>query len=160
VSGKFPSKKLGFFNFCLVGLKNLVRSGRKMPRPSPYFMAGLKFARVRSRPVSTTDVAWCYLVMGPGLKIFTWVGSIFCGSGQVGSVIWGLGLNFKNFPLKCQIFQFFSLRIKKNCFGSGRKVPGSKPGRHLIYCGSKASSEARVGSGPISRATNSTSIRS
>jgi len=27
---------------------------------------------------------------------------------------------------------------KKNCLGSGRKVPGSKPGWHLIYCGSKS----------------------
>jgi len=39
------------------------------------------------------------------------VRSIFCGSGQVGSVIYGLGLNLENFPWKCQIFQFFSLRV-------------------------------------------------
>jgi len=36
--------------------------------------------------------------MGLGQKFFTWVGSIFCGSGQVGSDIYGLGLNFENFP--------------------------------------------------------------
>jgi len=47
-------------------------------------------------------------------------------------------------------FSIFSLRVKKNCFGSGQKVPGSKLGRPLIYCGSKVSL-GRVGSGPISR---------
>jgi len=41
---------------------------------------------------------WCLLVMGPGQKFLTRVGSIFCGSGWVGSAIYGLGLNFKNFP--------------------------------------------------------------
>jgi len=37
---------------------------------------------------------------GSGSKIFDpgWVGSIFCGSGRVGSDIYGLGLNFENFP--------------------------------------------------------------
>jgi len=37
-------------------------------------------------------------VMGPGQKFLTWVGSIFCGSGRVGSAIYGLGLNLENFP--------------------------------------------------------------
>jgi len=64
------------------------------------------------------------------------VRSIFCGSGQAGSAIYGLGLNLK----------FFSLRVKKNLFGSGQKVPGSKAGRPLIYCRSKVCS-GRVGSG-------------
>jgi len=31
-------------------------------------------------------------------------------------------------------------RVKKYCFGSGRKAPGLKPGRPLIYCGLKVSS--------------------
>jgi len=34
----------------------------------------------------------------------------------------------------------FSLRIKPNLFGSGQKVPVSKVGHGLIYCGSKESS--------------------
>jgi len=38
---------------------------------------------------------------------------------------------------------------QKNLFRSGQKVPGSKAGRPLIYCGSKVSS-GRAGSGPIS----------
>jgi len=33
----------------------------------------------------------------------------------------------------------FSLRVKKNLFGSSRKVPGSKAGQPLIYCRSKVS---------------------
>jgi len=55
------------------------------------------------------------------------------------SHLW-FGFEFWKFPLKMSNFQFFSLRVKKNCFGSGRKVPGSKPGRPLIYCRSKVSS--------------------
>jgi len=68
--------------------------------------------------------------MGPDQKFLTWVGS----------AIYSLGLKLENFPLERKTFQFFSLRIKKNLFVSGRKVPGSKPGRPLIYCGSKVSS--------------------
>jgi len=71
-------------------------------------------------------------------------GSNFFDPGRV-SHLW-FGLKFGKFCLKTSNFQFFSLRVKKNCFGSGQKVPGSKPGRPLIYCGSKVSS-GRVGSG-------------
>jgi len=60
--------------------------------------------------------------------------------GRVGSAIYGLGLNLENFPLKLQIFQFFSLRIKKNLFRLAQKVPGLKAGRPFIYCRSKVSS--------------------
>jgi len=56
---------------------------------------------------------------------------------------------FGKFPLKMSNFSIFFPSDQKNRFGSGRKVPGSKPGRPLIYCGSKVSS-GRVGSGPIS----------
>jgi len=70
------------------------------------------------------------LVMGPGQKILTRVGSgqffvARVGSGQVGSAIYGLGLNLKNFPKKCQIFQFFSLWIKKISSESTRVKGGS-----------------------------------
>jgi len=58
------------------------------------------------------------LVMGPGQKILTRVGSIFCGSGWVGSAIKGCGLNLENFPKKRQ---FFTLRVKKNLLRSGRR---------------------------------------
>jgi len=64
------------------------------------------------------------------------------GLGRV-SHLW-FGFEFVKFPPKMSIFQFFSLRIKKNLFGSGRKVPGSKADRPLIFCGSKVSS----GQGP------------
>jgi len=40
-------------------------------------------------------------------------GSKFFDPGRVGSAIYGLGLNLENFPKKCQIFQFFSLWVKK-----------------------------------------------
>jgi len=42
---------------------------------------------------------------------------------RVRSAIYGLGL--ENFPKKCQIFNFFPSG-KKNLFGSGQKVLGSK----------------------------------
>jgi len=73
--------------------------------------------------------------MGPGQNFLTRV-----GSGLV-SHLW-FGLEFGKFPLKMSNFQFFSPRVKK--IASGQKVPGSKPGQPLIYCGSKVSS----GQGP------------
>jgi len=46
-------------------------------------------------------------------------------------------------------FSIFFPSDQKNIFGLDQKVPGSKVGQPLIYCGSKVSS-GRVGSGPIS----------
>jgi len=37
-------------------------------------------------------------------------------------------------------FVIFSLRIKKDLFWSGKKVPGSKGGQPLIFCSLKVSS--------------------
>jgi len=56
-------------------------------------------------------------------------------------------LNLENFPQKSQLFQFFSLRIKRNLIGLGQKIPGSKPGHPFLAAGQKY---AQVGSGPIS----------
>jgi len=88
-----------------------------------------------------------------GSKIFdpAQVRSIFCGLGQVGSgqpsMVWVWVAKIS--PKNINFFNFFSLRSKKNLFRSSQKVPGSKAGRLLIYCGSKVSSHL-VGSGPIS----------
>jgi len=81
------------------------------------------------------------LVMGPGLKILTQV-----GLGQFFVARVGLGQPFMVWGCfgKHQILQFFSLRVKKNLFGLGQKVPGSEAGQPLIYCGSKVS----LGQGP------------
>jgi len=70
--------------------------------------------------------------MGIGQKFLTRV--------VVGSAIFGLGL--ENFPLKYHIFNFF-------LFGLGQKVPGSKAGWPLIFCGSKVCL-SQVRSRPIS----------
>jgi len=75
-----------------------------------------------------------WLVMGQGQNFLTQV-----GSGEP-SMVW----IWKISPQKCQNFWFISLRIKKNIFGLGLKVHGSKAGRPLIYCGSKVYS----GQGP------------
>jgi len=75
------------------------------------------------------------------------VGSIFCGSGRV-SHLW-FGFEFQKFPLKMSNFSIFFPSGQKNCFGSGRRVTGSKPGRPLIYSRSKVSS-GQVRSRPIS----------
>jgi len=71
--------------------------------------------------------------MGPGQKSFVARVRLV----QVGSAIFGLGLVLENFALTSQIFQFFALWVKKISLGLGQKVPGSKPGWSLIYCGSK-----------------------
>jgi len=52
------------------------------------------------------------LVMGPGQKFLTRVGSIFCGVGRV-SHLW-FGFEFGKFPLKLSNFSIFSLRVKKS----------------------------------------------
>jgi len=71
------------------------------------------------------------------------VGSIFCGSSRSGSAIYGLGL--KNFPSKCQIFQFFSLLVKKISSGRVKKCPGQRRVGLLFTAGQKL---ARSGQGP------------
>jgi len=56
---------------------------------------------------------------------------------------------FWKFPLKISNFSIFSLQVKKNLFGSGQKVPGSKMDRPLIYCLSKVCSGwVGLGQGP------------
>jgi len=51
--------------------------------------------------LESTKALFCdHASEGSGPKFFDpgWVGSIFCGSGQVGSAIYGLVLNLENFP--------------------------------------------------------------
>jgi len=55
--------------------------------------------------------------------------------GQVSHLWFRFGLG--KLPLKIPNFPIFFPLGQKNCFGSGEKVPRSKPGRPLIYCGSK-----------------------
>jgi len=70
------------------------------------------------------------LVMGSGQKILTWV-----GSGQP-SLVWVWKIPPENTKL--------SVSVERSISGLGQKVPGSKAGRPLIYCGSKVCS----GQGP------------
>jgi len=76
------------------------------------------------------------------------------GSGQIFVARVGLGQPFmvwlwiwKISPKNVKFFNIFPFGSKK--ISSGQKVPGSKAGRPLIYCGSKVSS-GRVESEPIS----------
>jgi len=62
-------------------------------------------------------------MMSPGSKFFD--------PGRVGSAIYGLGFEFGKSPLKMSNLSIL--------FPLGQKVPGSKAGRPLIYCGSKVS---------------------
>jgi len=71
--------------------------------------------------------------MGPGQNFLPRMSPLFVA--RVGSAIFGLGL--ENFPSKSQILQFFSRRVKRNCFWVGQKVPGLKMGQPVIYRGSK-----------------------
>jgi len=61
-----------------------------------------------------------------------WVRVKFFDLGWVRSAIFGLGL---------KIFQFFFSPGQKNLIRLGQKVPGSKTGQLLIYCGSKVCSD-------------------
>jgi len=78
--------------------------------------------------------------MGPGQKFFDpgWVKSIYwcSGLGWVSHLDLGLG----NFPLKTKFSNFYLSGQKKNQFGSGQKVFGSKTGQLLVYCGLKVCS--------------------
>jgi len=65
--------------------------------------------------------------MGLGQKFLT----------RVGSAIYGLGLNLENFPKKHQIFQFFTLRVKKISSGRVRKYPGRRRVDLLFTAGQK-----------------------
>jgi len=87
--------------------------------------------------------------MGLGQNFFTRFrpGQFFCGSGWVGSAIYGLGLNLENFPYECQIFQFFPFRSKRISLGWVKKYPGQRQVSLLFAASQKWS---RVGSGPIS----------
>jgi len=69
-------------------------------------------------------VLWIY----PKYLLQLVVGSIFCGSGRVGSAICGLGLNLENFPQKRQIFQFLPFGSKKISSGRVRKYPSTRVG--------------------------------
>jgi len=73
------------------------------------------------------------LVMGLGQTFLTWVGSIFCSSGRIRHLWFGFG----KFPLKASNFSIFFPSSQKNLIWSGQKVPGSKVGLPLIYCGSR-----------------------
>jgi len=81
------------------------------------------------------------LVMGPGKKFLIQVRSIFCSSGWIRSAIYGLGL--ENSPFKCQIFQFFSFRIKKISSDWVKKYPGQRWVGLLFSAGVKS----KLGSG-------------
>jgi len=62
---------------------------------------------------------------------------------RIGSAVFGLGSGLENFPLKSQIFQFFSVRVKKIALGWVKKYPGQRQVSLLFATG-------RDGSGPIS----------
>jgi len=96
-------------------------------------------SRLQKRKSSLSEWVICLLglVRGLGQKNLTWVGSIFCCLGW-DSHLW---FEFRKFPLQVSNFSIFS--------PSGQKVPGTKKGWPLIYCGSKVCS-GRVESGLIS----------
>jgi len=71
-----------------------------------------------------------------------WVKNVWPVLGRVSHLWFGFGLIWKISLKNPKFFIFFS-SDQKNLIGSGQKVPGSKTGQPLIYCGSK------VCSGPV-----------
>jgi len=72
--------------------------------------------------------------MGPGQFFVAWV-----GSGWVSHLWFGFGSG--KFPnMKIPNLSIFFPSDQKNLIRSGQKVPGSKMGRPVIYCGSKVCS--------------------
>jgi len=86
--------------------------------------------------------------MGPGQNFLTRVGLDQFFAALVGSSIFDSGLGW-NISTKSPKFSNFSLRIKKNHFGSVQKAPASKTGGPLIYCRSKVWSEPIANLGTI-----------
>jgi len=75
------------------------------------------------------------LVMGPGQKLLTWVGSNFCCSGQVSHIWYVFG--FGNFHLKIPIFSIFCPLVKKISLGRVGNYPGQSQVGFLFTVGQK-----------------------
>jgi len=78
------------------------------------------------------------VVMGPDQIVLTRIrlGYIFAAR------VWKIS------PKNYKFLNFFSLG-QKNLVSSGQKIPGSKPGPPVIYCGSEVcSGQVRLGQGP------------
>jgi len=84
---------------------------------------------------------------GSGSKIFTWIGSIFCCSGQVSHFWFGFG----KFSLKIPFFYFSPFGSRKISLGQVKNYWGQRRVGFLFTAGQKY---ARVGSGPISNWTH------
>jgi len=137
--GNFPYKR-PIFQIFNIRPKNLIGSGLKIPRSK----TGWTLIYCRPKVCSGQDLSLAQTCDGSRSKIFDlgWVGSIFCGSSWV-SHLW-FGFEFGKFPLKMSNFSIFSLRVKKNIFGSGRS------GLESYFLWAKS----MLGSGPITTLTS------
>jgi len=154
----FSKWKSGFFSFCgNLGSRVAWRVGIWTPDPlwSPVlFHSNVPWWPIRHL-ISGKSTLSNYFddILFKSSLMFKWKAKsrlsilvAWVGSSQPFMVwVWILKISPKNVTL----FNLFPFDPKKNLFGSGQKVPRSKPGRPLIYCGSKVSS-GWVGSGPIS----------
>jgi len=61
----------------------------------------------------------------------------FCGSGRVGSAIYGLGLNLENFCQNIKFFNFFPFGSKKISSGPVKKYSGQRRVGLLFTVGQK-----------------------
>jgi len=78
----------------LVNLKTELKTTLRILADLPSKSKVWKFYNERifaTRELTHIRGTGCHLVMGPGKIFLTWVRSIFCGLGRVGSAIYGLG---------------------------------------------------------------------
>jgi len=103
----------------------------------------------RAKDGSTSYLLWVKSMLRSRRVIFFDLGRINffdrVWSGRVSYLWFGFGI----FSLKILKNSIFSLLIKKNLIWLGQKLPRSKTGRPLIYCGSKlCSGWVGLGQGP------------
>jgi len=123
VSGIIPS--VMFTWDPMTGFINMIQNGFSLSSSGKNqlykYMFDYKFTRINTRLVHLIFYQLCLNFCTPSR-----VESIFCGSGWVGSDIYGLGLDLEIFPKNVKFFNFLLFGSKKISSGWVGKYPGQR----------------------------------